>query len=76
MEVTHYNQQLVDLLQLENMCEIAGLLANCAQMRKESRGHHFRSDFPEQDNLNWRKHTLVFKGEYGPEFSDKPVIRI
>ncbi|WP_371380023.1 FAD-dependent oxidoreductase [Sporomusa aerivorans] len=74
--VTYYNQQLVDLLQLENMCEIAGLVAGCAQLRQESRGHHYRSDFPDPDNLNWLQHTLVFQKDGKPGYGKRPVVRI
>jgi succinate dehydrogenase/fumarate reductase flavoprotein subunit len=73
-EVTVYNQQLVDLLQLETMCEVARLVAGSALLRKESRGHHFRTDFPSQDNLNWIKHTLAVRAENGPRFGTKPVL--
>lgn len=72
---TRFNQQLVDLLQLENMCELAGLIAGSALTRQESRGHHFRSDFPQQDNQNWLKHTLVLQCAGRPEFSTKPVVQ-
>lgn len=71
-----YNQQLVDLLQLDSMCELAGLIAGSALMRQESRGHHYRTDFPRQDDANWLAHTCVVKGPGGPAFGEKPVIRI
>lgn len=73
---TRFNQQLVDLVQLENMCELAGLIAGSARTRQESRGHHFRSDFPQQDDQNWRKHTLVLQRAGRTEFSTKPVIQL
>lgn len=71
-----YNQALMDVLQLANMCEIARLVAGSALMREESRGHHFRSDFPRQDDTNWLKHTVAVKGETGPQFGVRPVIRL
>ena len=73
-DVTVYNQQLVDLLQLEIMCEVAGLVAGSALMRQESRGHHYRVDFPKQDDYNWLKHTLTVRTEKGPRLGTKPVI--
>lgn len=69
-----YNQPLVELLQLENMCELAELVAGCALKRQESRGHHFRSDFPTQNNPAWLKHTLVMKQRSGPAFGEKPIV--
>lgn len=35
------------------MLEVAELIARCAQFRTESRGAHFRADFPDLDNENW-----------------------
>ena len=72
--VTSYNQQLVELLQLEVMCEVTRLVAGSALLRQESRGHHYRADFPKQDDAVWLKHTLVVKAEKGPLFGTKPVI--
>jgi succinate dehydrogenase/fumarate reductase flavoprotein subunit len=72
--VANYNQQLVDLLQLDIMCETAQVVAGSALLRQESRGHHFRTDFPVQDDANWLKHTLTMKTEKGPRFSTKPVV--
>jgi succinate dehydrogenase/fumarate reductase flavoprotein subunit len=73
-EVTNYNLQLVDLLQLDVMCEVAQVVAGSALLRQESRGHHFRTDFPQQDDDNWLQHTLAIRTENGPRFSTKPVI--
>ncbi|EAX47723.1 Succinate dehydrogenase [Thermosinus carboxydivorans Nor1] len=75
-DIVVFNQPLMDVLQLANMCEIARLVAGSALMREESRGHHFRSDFPRQDDANWLKHTVAVKGETGPRFGVRPVIRL
>lgn len=74
--VSSYNQQLVDALQLEIMGEAAGLIAGAALLRQESRGHHFRRDFPASDDDSWLKHTLAVKGADGPRFATKPVVRL
>jgi succinate dehydrogenase/fumarate reductase flavoprotein subunit len=73
-EVTKYNQQLVDLLQLDVMCEAAQVIAGSALLREESRGHHFRTDFPGQDDVNWLKHTLAMRTEDGPRFSTRAIL--
>lgn len=42
-----------------NMLTLGYIIASAALMRKESRGSHYREDFPYQDDVNWKKH-LVF----------------
>lgn len=44
-----------------NFLNVAMLIARSALWREESRGAHFRSDFPEPDNSNWRMHSVVRK---------------
>jgi len=46
-EVRGYNQHLLDVLELENMVLIAELVTKSAIIREESRGAHYRADFPE-----------------------------
>ena len=44
-----------------SMCEVALLIAQCALARKESRGAHFRTDYPEK-SPEFEKHSVVRKG--------------
>ena len=37
-----------------NLCTVALLVARAALRREESRGGHFRADFPQRDDLHWR----------------------
>ena len=53
-----YNDQLVNALEVINMVEICTLVIKSAILRRESRGAHFRSDFPET-NDEWKK-SIVF----------------
>ena len=56
-----FNTARVEAMELENLVETALATVVSAQARKESRGAHARSDFPERDDKNWMKHTLWFK---------------
>jgi succinate dehydrogenase / fumarate reductase flavoprotein subunit len=66
-----FNTARVEALELENLVETAMATAVSAEARKESRGAHSRSDFPERDDKNWMKHTLWFKE--GNRLDYKPV---
>lgn len=50
----------VEELELKNMLLVAKLIAKAALDRKESRGAHYRTDYPKTDDKNWKKH-LVYK---------------
>ncbi len=43
----------------QNMLSVSLLMARCAQLRRESRGVHFRSDFPNTDDKNFKKHIEI-----------------
>jgi len=57
---THYNKGLQDALEVINMVEIATLAVKSALIRKESRGAHFREDFPETKD-EWKKSIVMNK---------------
>lgn len=54
-----FNTNLIETLELRNMLEMARAVAYCALHRKESRGGHSREDFPQRDDKNFLKHTVV-----------------
>jgi len=48
-----------EAFELCNMLRNSRLILHAALRRTESRGTHFRSDFPEKDEVNWRKHICI-----------------
>ncbi len=46
---------------LTNKAQVSWLIAQAAATRKESRGTHYRHDFPETDDVNWRKDVVFVR---------------
>ena len=61
-EKKQYNTELVTALEVINMVEICILIVKSAILRRESRGAHFRSDFPETLD-EWEKSIVINKNK-------------
>jgi len=70
---TKYNTELLEVIELGNLLDLAEVLVESALVRQESRGAHSREDFPKRDDINWLKHTLAYRTPKGVEFRYKPV---
>jgi len=68
-----YNSNLFSYLELSNMLENAEVVAVGALARKESRGSHYRVDYPKRDDANWMKHTIAVIRNGEIELSYIPV---
>ncbi|MBS3817809.1 MAG: FAD-binding protein, partial [Candidatus Thermoplasmatota archaeon] len=68
-----FNTALVRTLELKSMLNIAEVVAIGSVEREESRGSHFRRDFPERRDEEYLCHTMVEKGEAKPELHYEDV---
>ncbi|MDT7875209.1 MAG: succinate dehydrogenase flavoprotein subunit [Sulfolobaceae archaeon] len=68
-----YNTEFYNALELKNMLDLALVIATTALNRKESRGAHYRLDYPKRDDTNWLKHTLAYLKGNTVEITYKPV---
>jgi succinate dehydrogenase / fumarate reductase flavoprotein subunit len=68
-----FNTQLVQAIELGFLLDSAELTALGALYRKESRGSHFRTDFPGRDDEQWLKHTVIRRAEGRPTVEYEPV---
>lgn len=69
-----YNTELLEVIELGCLLDLAEVLVESALARQESRGGHYREDFPKRDDAQWLKHTLAFQSPKGIEFKFKPVV--
>jgi succinate dehydrogenase / fumarate reductase flavoprotein subunit len=68
-----FNTNLLEILELRNLLDLAYISAVCALNRTESRGAHAREDFPDRDDENWLKHTLAWLKNGRIEIGYRPV---
>lgn len=68
-----YNTNLGHVLEIESMLTVAEVVVAGALARTESRGAHFRRDYPKRDDANWLKHTLASFTPDGPKLDYSAV---
>ncbi len=68
-----YNMNFVNVMELQSMLDVAEVVLLGAYARTESRGAHFRLDYPKRDDAHWLKHTLAYMTPDGPRLDYSPV---
>lgn len=68
-----FNYDWVEALEIRNMLEVAQMMALSALHRTESRGAHYRIDYPHEDNSNWLRETVAQEINGKFEIGSQPV---
>ncbi|EAI9689095.1 fumarate reductase flavoprotein subunit [Campylobacter coli] len=74
------NPELEEAYRVPRMLKVALCVAYGALLRTESRGAHYREDYPKRDDLNWMKRTLTYwvEGESLPrvEYDELDIMKM
>jgi succinate dehydrogenase / fumarate reductase flavoprotein subunit len=70
-----YNTELLEAVELGFLLDLAEVLVVSAKARNESRGGHFREDFPHRDDVNFMRHTMAYKHGSEVRLDYKPVVQ-
>jgi succinate dehydrogenase / fumarate reductase flavoprotein subunit len=68
-----FNTDLLEAMELEFLLELAEVVVVGAAAREESRGGHYREDFPTRDDEKFLLHTMAYAGPDGLRLDYKPV---
>ena len=68
-----FNLNLADAIETGHLIDLAEVIIVGALARTESRGAHYRTDYPKRDDAQWMKHTLAQSTPSGPALSYAPV---
>ncbi len=71
-----WNNPLQEVLELHNLMKQALVTATCALNRTESRGSHYRQDYPVRDDANWFMHSLAWLDSDGSVQSGSRSVRM
>jgi succinate dehydrogenase / fumarate reductase flavoprotein subunit len=71
-----FNSDLLEAIELGFLLDLAEVLVVGARARNESRGGHFREDYPNRDDVNFMRHTMAYREADGAIRLDyKPVVQ-
>ena len=70
---TLWNTEIVEALELSNLTIVGQIILTSALNRQESRGAHFREDYPQRDDSKFLQHTMAYYSPAGTDLSYLPV---
>ncbi|MHA2306232.1 MAG: FAD-binding protein [Candidatus Hodarchaeales archaeon] len=73
-KATRYNTEWVSTLELYDMLDVTEMLVRSAIMREESRGAHYRTDYPSANHEQWLANIIIKKQNQQMLLEKKPVI--
>lgn len=68
-----WNTEIIEALELRNLMIVGQIILSGALNRQESRGAHFREDYPQRDDPGFLKHTFAYYSPAGIDLSYRPV---
>jgi succinate dehydrogenase/fumarate reductase flavoprotein subunit len=72
-EGRRFNLEVLEELELGNLLDLAQVMVESALFREESRGAHYREDFPERDDENFLAHNFAYRDGEEVRIEKKPV---
>ena len=70
-----FNYELIEAMDVLNMIDVGEIITRAALLRNETRGGHYREDYPNRDDKNWLK-NIVVKWEAGEmKLSTTPIVQ-
>lgn len=70
---TCWNTEIIEALELRSLIVVAQVILTSALNRQESRGAHFREDYPDRDDAHFLKHTMAYYSPAGIDLQYRPV---
>jgi succinate dehydrogenase / fumarate reductase flavoprotein subunit len=70
-----YNTELLEAVELGFLLDLAEVLVVSARARNESRGGHFREDYPHRDDAQFMRHTMAYRTGDAVRLDYKPVVQ-
>jgi succinate dehydrogenase / fumarate reductase, flavoprotein subunit len=71
---TVWNTELIEAMELQSLMVVGEVILTAALNRQESRGSHYREDFPDRDDAQFLQHTLASHQPDGVQLAYMPVV--